>query len=273
MSRRYRLRQEVNQVIKSHHQGAPKTRHNRQLIMHRVIDDLIKLKMAPPSCQHFKPFMIDQLVDYWHRQSLSHRSIKNLLGAIRTFFKASPWLVIIPTNTELGLQVNNNASHHLLSNADLPAMLDYIEHSWTRSILAFQLFFGLTKTESVRIWLDYACSYTSFLFIDRHLAFNAKDRFIPILNEGQRATLNERATLLGDHQRLIDQINERDLLALYKADLLIQGYDPHYPYRYFYIHKRYKTLQYETGNTVDIVNQLQREVGIASKHRMKGLLS
>lgn len=271
MSRRYHLHQEVNRILNSH-QGAPATRRNRRLIMYRVINDLIKLKIAPPSCQHFKPFMIDQLVDYWQQQSLSYRSIKNLLGAIRTFFKASPWSIAVPTNSELGLQTNNTSSKSLSIGDDLPAMLNHIEHSWTRSILAFQLFFGLTKTESVRICLDYACSYTSFLFIDRELAFNAKDRFIPILNQNQKATINERATLLDNHQRLIDRINERDLLALYKADLLIQGYDPHYPYRQFYINHRYKTLEYETGNTVDIVNQLQREVGIASKHRMKGLL-
>ncbi|MCP4476444.1 MAG: hypothetical protein GY821_18160 [Gammaproteobacteria bacterium] len=269
MSRKAKLIQQSDQLIRRIRHGGVKGRETRKRELRRLVNDLIYLGIAPRSLHKISEKEVFIVVEYWKKKKLSPRAVANKLGIIRTFFRLAFPDVVIPDNKLLNLRLTHE-SRQLCKPHSIDKVIHQVEHSLTRSILEFQVYFGLTKLESIRININYAL-YERALIIDRALTSNGKDRSIPILTPEQKRALSTRKGLLGIKERLTDIVSEPILAALYKADCLIKGLEPNFPYRKHYAEIRYKHLL-ETIGTHSAIRQLQSELGVSSKYRMMELL-
>ncbi len=146
-----------------------------------------------------------------------------------------------------------------------------VEHPITRTIIAFQMQFGFTKSEAIRINTHHAITNEG-LMIERQLAANGKDRLVPILTQAQRTALHDRQSLLGEKGGLTDFADEAVLVALYKADCLIQGLEPAAPYRSHYARTRYRQLA-NYHDEAAALQQLQVELGVGKTARLRELMA
>ncbi len=267
MSRKSDLLKESDRVLNFHRTGSPVTRHWRKMVMVKIINQLICLKIAPPSFKHFEASQVQALIQFWKKRGLSESTIAKHLGVLRFFFRTASVPNPLPSNQELKIFSPRKTATQANSFEDL---IQKPEHRFTRSILAFQLYFGLSKTESMRLNLNIAAQ-NHFLFIDRSIAHNRKDRAIPLLTAEQVAAIEIRRSLLTDKNRLIELCPEGDLRALFKADLLIQKLDPNGNFRAHYAKTRWQSLL-QTSPESEAWKTLQAEMGMSSKYPLESWL-
>ncbi len=269
MGRKQDLMKESDRLLRRSRVGTPRTRKERRSAIHRMIRDLVRIGVAPRKLQSIHRQHFLALVNDWRQRHVALKTMTNQLGILRTFSKWGQWEWAIPSNQALGLHPPQKTSTRQTATLENP--IPRVAHAFTKSILAFQWYFGLTKTEAARVWVDYATQAAGQLNIDRALATNGKERIVPIVSSKQAQTLEHRKQLLGHHATLTDIVPETTLLGLYKADLLIAGLDPHFPYRRQYAKTRLATLSTQLTQT-EALKRLQSELGIASKHRVLALL-
>ena len=216
MGRKFDLIKESDTVLAQLRRGSPNTQRKRKREIRQFINELIRLGIAPPKLSGINQAHIESIVTHWKARSLSITTIIPKLSVLRQFFSLASPKLEIPNNKTLKLSRNLKAPSSLLIQ-DLEIALKQVETRLTHSIIAFQLYFGLTKMESIRINLKYA-RREDYLLIDRELATNGKDRYIPTLTLQQEKALEERLKLLDGKETLGKLLPEADTVALYKAE-------------------------------------------------------
>ncbi|PCH55531.1 MAG: hypothetical protein COC15_04205 [Legionellales bacterium] len=270
MGRKYNLIKETNGILKSCRFGAYTSRCDRKNIMRILINDLVSLKIAPISIRAINQTHVFALVKYWQKHKLAYRTIRNKLGVLRTCLKIAQSKVVILNNKQLGIcNTIKQKSYALPDNIEKHP--DMVIYPVTKSIIEFQLYFGLTKTESVCIDLNLATHETGTLTIYRDLATNNKDIIVPIVTTKQQQSIATREQLLTHHARLTDIISKKNLLGLYRANLLFHGLNPSFPYRKYYAKNRLASLLQDVEKKEALYN-LQCELGIQSKRQLQELL-
>lgn len=259
MNRAFSLIKEMKAVFGCRRPGAFITKKDQNRILKSIIDDLVKNKIAPKSFNLMTKEHFVALVKYWQSNNLSMRSIGNKLGVFRVFVKFGKFNIVVPSNKELGV-----ASTYKTKNKQVvdDSIIECLGHPITKTILAFQLYFGLTKTESVRLNLTLSL-HGDRLYIPKKISFNGKDRWIPVENEKQRKIIQDRLLLLASNESLLDLVDERILMDLCRADFLIKGLDPNAKYRKFYAKWRQKELL-KRHNQVVANKKLLAELGTKS---------
>lgn len=269
MGRRFNLLQESNAILMACKFGAFSTRRQRNKIIHGVINDLVHLGIAPISMRAINDEHITSLVTHWQKKNIATRTMRNKLGALRAFFTLAQSRYVVANNKNFGIA--NVVKQKSYDISDVSKHLSMIETSINKSIVEFQLYFGLTKTESIRIGIATATNIQGRLCVYKNIATNNKDRAVPIVCEAQQQILNNRQKLLGSNRTLTLLMKEKNLLAFYREELLLHGLDPNFPYRRIYAKKRFAVLEKTVARKIAFTT-LQFELGIHSKQQLKVML-
>lgn len=263
---RKNLTKEINIFFNSYRIGSPDSRAKRKSVLHLIISELSSLGILPQSFSHIKTTHVKKLIEHWEQAHVSNNTIINRVGILRHFLSHA-FKVEIESNQQLSLTYDERKK----SIAQGDGVLEYVHHPVTKTVLAFQLYFGLTKGESIRIILPVAIQDDD-LVVSRSIASNSKDRFIPIKTKQQRDVIAYRYDVLGKHRSLTEKMPETLILSLYHAELYDCGIDHKHAFRKFYAANRLGKLL-ETKDHSASKRVLREELGYVNNQVMEsGLL-
>lgn len=235
--------------------------------MMQLIDDLAKTKQhLPNSISKIQSSQISLLVKFWREKGFKEKTILNRLGVLRTINNLTQLNIDIPSNTLLGLK--KESTEKKMITIDL-SILEKVSHPITRSVLAFQLHFGLTQSEAIQIDPD-LISHTHALMIMRNIAHNKRDRNIPILNGEQEMLINERRLL--SNKKLTELMPIKMVNHLVKFELTFLGFNESKDLRAIYAKKRFSEISARIGEQ-QAIKTLMIEIGIKKSKPIYSLLN
>ncbi len=270
MSRKAKLMHQCEKYIFQNRKGSVGTRKERKRVLSVIVNDLISLRIAPDSFSDIDQAIMLPLVSYWKEKLASDKTIANRLGIFRNFMAKFYPNVDIPKNKNFG--IFSNPSKRGMSS--LPYSIQEIRdslHPLTRTILDFQLYFGLTKTESIRLKMSSINERQQIICVNRNISTNNHDRYIPLTTEEQNQTIMERKKFLLEHGCLTGLAPLKDISALYKTDCLIKKIPYLFPYRSYYAKSRFRILSKKTSSE-SAIGQLRQELGLASIEKIQELI-
>lgn len=283
MGRKFDLIKQSDKVLGQIRSGSPRTKLKRKREVRQMINDLVRVGIAPPKITGINKTHIESMVSHWKQRQLSTITIMNKLSVARCFLKVALPALDFPSNKDLGVTQKEVKRPTRLTQGELQntitvqsklnhydCIMQSIETKFTQSVIAFQLFFGLTKMESIRLDASYAANEGQLL-IDRGLASNGKDRYVPIVTIEQEQAIQARNKLLAGKAKLTDLLSEPDAVALYKAEMLLTGINPKVSLRGYYANTRLSALL-QTYQKPEALKKLQNEMGLRSKYVLEQLL-
>lgn len=263
MGKKFNLVQKSQNILQRQKNGSPATKREQQRVMSTIIDDLDRLRRLPRDFKHITPNDIEHLVCFWKEKQLSLGTIDNKLGVLRRFNQLAGLNLTIPTNKELD---TIKASPTPLKTNIPENYESKIFHPVTRSIIALQLHFGLTKLEAIQLG-SIRGSNDKILLIERTIAHNKKDRVIPITTRIQASSLSERKTLAQTSQLLKHQDASSLINNLYTAECGDAGINPKTPFRRRYAQNRLKILE-KTRDKQSALLALCIEMGFSTPRKL-----
>ncbi len=269
MGRKLQLLNECNRVLATSHRGSPTTRHWRQKTLHKMINQWVRLKMAPTTLRAVTSEHFQALVRLWEKKGLTPESRAKQISVLRFFYRLTDWGVRVPSNREMGIVLKPTGVDQLI--APPGEVLPRVHHPFTRTLLEFQYYFGLMKTESIRLDLCMAyqeASTTQTLLIDRSLAYNKTDRLIPIVSPEQLQAIKARRDLVEQQGVLADRYSEVALSQLMDIDLASVNINPKQNFRRYYAQQRFYNLLAE-GSEAQARERLKTELGLTSLYHLR----
>lgn len=259
---------ELNGLVSKDRQGSYQGRLMRQKQMIAIINDMIGLGLAPEHLHTLRSKHLVALVSHWKSQKLSHSTIINKVGIFKRFCALCDNVEDFPSNDVLELKRSDDSKPKRSLSA---ALINAIAHPLIKSIAEFEVYFGLTKLESIRIQLKTAIQ-RSDIVISRALSFNARERIIPILSADQKKAVEFRKSLLGSKLSLTDILDERTLSVMYDGEINYLGYSRQ-KLRVIYASMRANRLMSAYQNDYDAVKSVLRdELGyVSNKNLTKAL--
>jgi hypothetical protein len=103
--------------------------------MRKIINELVSLKILPPSLKHLNKDHYSALIQHWRSHGLSEVTISKNFSVLRFFYECSAYGIKIPNNQTLGISTSRKAYSRPEILSDLMTTL---EHPISQSILAFQ---------------------------------------------------------------------------------------------------------------------------------------
>ncbi len=271
MSRKSILIKQCQSYTMGNRRGSPRMRRERKRVLYALVNDLIYLGIAPPSFEKLNITILQSLVDFWQSKSLSTITISNRIGILRKFVQSTYVDTIFPDNAELGILYKPRVTNQPRLALPIIAIYENINSPITKLIIDLQINFGLTKMEAIRMNLMNAGKNVNKIYIDRKIAWNNHDRYIPICTKKQRLILNTHKELLGSHDCIAKIATEQEVSIYYKIDCALKKIPHDFPYRSHYAKYRFNCLSKTLAENVTI-NRLKNELGIMSNKKMKGLL-
>ena len=148
-------------------------------------------------------------------------------------------------------------------------LFDKIQHPIVKTIAEFELSFGLTKSEAVRLSLYFIDQEKISLY--RDTASNNKDRHIPIITDQQKACIQNRIKTLsiyGATHSLTELLSFEQLCALYQIDFILGKIENAHALRQYYASSRFKMLK-EKLSEKEALKIVQAEMGLSSNRLIR----
>lgn len=259
---------DINYYVNSIAKGATQSRYKRKVVLYAMIGDLLQLGLLPKKLSDLKDEYIFKLVETWRSKGLLSQTMQGRISILRKIMK-DMYHIDIPKNKDFNFtSVTFTKQSQVKVSKDV---LDLVHNPITKTILAFQIYFGLTKRESIGISLDTAIM-SDDLYIDMKLATNSKSRFIPILTKTQQAVIDYRNEILGKYRTLTDRLPENMLVQLVNVEIYDCGYELNAPFRRIYAMERLAQLV-KTKSEAIAKKMLIEELGYTNYDKLqKGLL-
>ncbi|MBK2124430.1 hypothetical protein [Fangia hongkongensis] len=259
---------DVNYYINSIATGAERSRYKRKVVLYAMIDDLLHLGLLPQKLSQLKNDYIFKLVELWRNKGILSQTMQGRISILRKMM-SDMYDIDIPRNKEFNFtSITFSKQSQLKVSKDV---LELVHNPLSKSVLAFQIYFGLTKRESIKINLTTAIM-SDDLMIHSDLATNKKTRFIPILTKTQLSVIDYRNDILGSYRTLTDRIPENMLVQLVNAEIYDCGYEINAPFRRIYAMERLAQLVKHKSQTI-AKRMLIEELGYTSYDKLqKGLL-
>lgn len=264
MNRYKKLIEEIDKFAIKDRIGKLPQRKNRIKVLKNIVSILAKSKDLPENWHHINNQHIESIVNHWKKKGLSNSTIANYLSGLRIFFKKNNINYQIPTNLELG---TNRKYNKQIVKLDL-TQYNNIDNPYVKCIFGFELLFGLHRIEVIRLTEDNLIDENN-VWVTRNIAFNSKERLIPIITDEQHELLNNFRSLNLGRKSIIDALGDRNSMVLYKAYLSMVGLTTQCQHRRHYIKYRTNILINENKSTRDIRKAIKSEFGISSNHLIK----
>jgi hypothetical protein len=274
VSRKSNLIHAYTRALKISNKGAYATQQTKLKTMRLIVEDLVLLRCAPHRWQELSDKQLLKLVSFWKTKKTKPVKITTIIKRISTLRKICFLIdstTNFPSNKELGLQ-----AHNLKQNDyDFPYMvlkndvLEKIEHPITKTIIEFEMFFGLTKSESIKL-SDHSI-FKDKITIYRDIAYNHYDRIIPIVTEQQCSILIERKQIFDKYNAqgsLLQITSFAKLSTLYRSELAVLNIEGHSHFRMIYAKDRFEILK-KSITKKKAIKILQKELGLTSDRLLK----
>lgn len=203
--RKHSLRQIANQYLDNDNRGSPREKKYRRFVILRMIEDLFVLGLAPPNWPNLTSTHMQQLIRHWHKKKVKPSTLMNYMTIIRKFLRQVGHDAENIDNISVGLPNKKLKKKNLRSPSDL---LEKINGPIAKVLLDFQIHFGLTMSEAMRI-LPGVHVQEHELLLTREITFNSMDRKIPIRSEAQIKLIQAFNALTKDNGCLITSYGYR----------------------------------------------------------------
>lgn len=262
---KHKLLKEVYSVIDSTKLGTRNFKKVRRSFLKRLVKDTLDLKLDLKSFNLFTNDHLDKLVAYWSELGNSVSTIINKRAIIVWFLsELKKTDVVLKTSEELGLKKIKKPKDFVYISEDIR---NKVYHPITLTILDFQLYFGLTKNEAIKINLVDAYNQRE-LEISSSLAFNSKERSIRIMTNKQKQTIQDRLTLLGDKSTLLELMPYERVIDLYHSELVYNNIPTKADLRKFYIQSNFIKYQNKGLSKTEIYKELMDKTGFKDKNNL-----
>lgn len=266
---------ECTRILKLSKKGSHLTRLNHIKVIRVIIEDLYSLHITPRYLSELQEKELKRLIDFWISKNHKPETVANKVGVIRKIFTLTGVKDKLPTNKKLGIKISDNKTRQFKS-ITTETLLEKIEHPLTKTIVDFEVNFGLTKTESIKLSL-YSIA-DDHITIYRDISYNHKDRIIPIISSKQQNVIDSRKQILQkfncgeDKESLLDISTFESLSTLYRVDMAILGIEGHSHFRDIYMKNRFLELS-GLHSSDDAQKILMSELGLSSRRLLTGLIN
>ena len=175
---KHKLLSEVYNVIDNATVGTHNFKKVRRNFLKRLVKDILDLKLDLKSFSFFNNDHLHKLVAYWHAQNNSVSTIRNKRSIIVWFLQELGSAISLDTAKELDLKRLKLPKDFVYLSEDI---IHKVHHPLSRTILDFQMYFGLTKLESIKMDMTDAYKNSHEIYVNSRLAFNSNERFINII--------------------------------------------------------------------------------------------
>ena len=267
MSRTRALQKRVASIISECRRGSYSSRKACQGIIFNVLGDLSRLNRLPNSLRQISCEDIGCLVDCWTAQGQSVSTMCNKLSALRRLNRAGRLRLDIPSNQTLNLKKETSKTTEKIL---LPEVVG-IYHPIIKLIIDFQVNFGLTRHEAIRL-LPVIPAENNHLSIPRTIAHNRKDRFVPIISEIQCDLIQMGKNVYQDYPSLSNLDGLSVLRHLYIAECQLANISPSTPFHAAYARYRYDALK-RTQDNKRALGKICEEMGYQSPSKIEKFLA
>lgn len=266
MSRSLALRQEIHHFFTRRISGSSANKIECKRVMLSIVNNLLAISSIPASWKNLSALDIEKLVNLWREQDLCASSISKKLSVIRKFNKDFNLGINVPCNRKLEVRRAGNKPRELKTNPYV--LLENIYNPLSKRLLSLQLEFGLTKIESAKMNL-FTSFHDGFLSVSRNIAFNRKDRMIPVTTERQQNIIEKINPELEISQQEDKNFTEK-ALRVFQSEIFCLNQDYNYPFRNTYAKNRYQRLIKDNTETFSTKTVL-KEMGLSSKNYLPEL--
>jgi len=236
------LNYELKQLCQRNHDGSYATRHAREAILTQIANQLHELGFKDMRATSLKPKHVTALVELWKSQSLTAGTIKNRMTELRWWAeKVNKRNVMARDNQHYGIArrqyVTNLDKSRTLTSGDLSKVTD----PYTQLSLKLQAAFGLRLEESIKIRPEWADRGDRLALKDSWTK-GGRAREIPILNERQRAVLDEAKQFAGNGSLIPADKSYKEQMNRFKAQCQAAGIFHVHGHRHHYAQERYREL-------------------------------
>ena len=257
------LRHVANTQLKMDRRGKYQDRKHRRFVIQKMINDLYAIKQVPLSWKALDTKHIQSLVEYWKKRKTNPATIMRYMTIIRRFLTMINCDIDNIDNKSLKLTRKYKRKRHIKMTADL---WQTIEEPTVRIIMALQTQFGLTFSEAIQL-KDRIHIRDEKIMVYRCIAFNSRDRSVPIITEQQKAIIQEFLSLIGKYETLSEAIGYDILRLRWRTELKKHRLPSNKSWRYWYAKQRFDQLLPEIRHYKTCL-QIQDEMGIRSRNTL-----
>ncbi|CCD08975.1 conserved protein of unknown function [Legionella pneumophila subsp. pneumophila] len=260
--RKNQLRQQVEQYCKHNHTASFRAKKHRHYVLHKMIRDLYHIGHVPPKWHGVTHDHMMQLVAHWKKERLKPKTIMKYMTIIRRFFQSIDHTIPDISNKHLRIKSANLRSKtiHFPNNS-----FETIKNPIAKILLEFQIYFGLTVSEAMR--LNPAIHiHENSLWITRDIATNSHDRRIPVRYDMQ-AEINNSLQKLCKEQSLILTYGYHSVRGAYGHEMKKMGLPSSKSYRCFYAKDMYPKLS-QVLSPYLAKQTIMREMGLQSRRTL-----
>jgi hypothetical protein len=263
-----KLLNEVYKVINSNNAGTHNFKINRRNFLKRLVKDILDLKLDIKTFSSFNSEHFNTLISRWKTKGNSNSTIINKIGMLKWFLNRLGLTITLPETSDLDL----TRKDLFIPSPQIPEDLRHnIFHPICRTILDFQLFFGLTKNESIHLNLDTSLIGKE-LHISSRLAFNSNERFIFATSANQKEAIEYRYEVLKEHSLLLSLLQAPKIKELYEIELEYNNISKATNLRKYFIQKRFIQYQNKGISLQENYNLLMQETGYKTTRQLEKLV-
>lgn len=260
--RKNSLRQTANRYFQLDNRGSYQEKKKRAYVIHKMIDDLFRVKDVPVSWQEMKSEHVQKLVEYWKRNDVKDATIMRYMTIVRNYLHSINCQISDIDNKSLQLRRKKPKSKRLQWQPNLWESFSEIP---SRLIMALQTEFGLTFSEAIQIKPGIHIKEHK-LSLTREITFNSVDRMIPFRNEIQKSILSDLVKLT-NRQSLVQFLGYKRVKLSWNHALMALNIPIKRSWRYLYAKQMYQYLLPILGNYHTCL-VLQDELGIKSRNTL-----
>ena len=265
--RKNTIRRLANNQLMNDNRGSHRDKKYRHFVVHKVIHDLFKLERLPAKWYGLTQEHIQALVLHWKKKKTKPTTMMKYMTVVRYFLKSIGHTIDGIDNQSLGII---RIKPQTKQTPKLDDILQKITHPIARIIFQLQSGFGLTFSEATRIIPELHIREHS-IWITRNIAFNHRDRVIPIRDQNQLDILLSFASITERHLNLISAHGYHAILHIYSTSMKKAGFSSLKSYRYLYAKHLHQHLLQSFSNH-EAGEMIMREMGLKSRTTLWGYL-
>ncbi len=179
MSRFQQFVNDIEQALSASRKGTKGSQVRKRYILMSMAKDLRAMHSLPPNLKKLKSDNVHKLVALWRSKGNQDITLLRKIGAIRQVLTSYGLEGICPSNQSLGIEYKNPKPRTVIGAIQSPKMDDFEGNS----TLLLQYYFGLTANEAIKY--EYFLIQSDHLIVPRAVAYNHKERRIPIARQEQ----------------------------------------------------------------------------------------